>query len=339
MAVDRLARYRNRRTVLTVVAALVVALLAGCGSNATSSGASRADSGSGAAPAVAPAAPGLASGGSGAAPNEAAAVPPGVAKPDPATGGARDQAPSPGPSAEVGRALVKTAQLSVEVKDLGAASQQVRTAAAAAGAFVTEEKSGTASSWLTLRVPSDKLDTLIDGVVPIGKVTSRNAQVVDATEQLVDLDSRVATQQASVARVRALLAQAKAIGEIVSIESELSRRESDLDSLTRRLAALRDKVSLSTLTIDMRGPNAPAAPVDGNDGGFLSGLAAGWNGLMAFGVVLGQILGFLLPFVPVIAVLVGIWWLIRRNLRGRRVPAPAGAGAGGRSGPGSEGES
>lgn len=333
---DRLARYRNRRTALTVVAALVVVLLAGCAGAATSSGQSRVNSGSG----PAPAAPGLASGGSGTVADEAA-VAPGVAKAEPAPpGGAREQSPSPGqqPSAEVGRALVKTAQLSIEVKDLDAASRQVRTAAAGAGAFLTEEKSGTGGSWLTLRVPADKLDGLIDAVVPIGKVTNRSAQVVDATEQLVDLDSRVASQQASVARVRALLGQAKAIGEIVAIESELSRRESDLDSLTRRLTALRDKVSLSTLTLDLRMPGGTPIAEPG-DGGFLGGLAAGWNGLMGLGVVLGQILGFLLPFVPVIAVLLGIWWLLRRTLRSRRVPAPAGGGAGGRSGPGSEGES
>lgn len=335
---DRLSRYRNRRTVLTVVAALVVVLITGCGAAATSSEQARVNSGgSAAAPAVAPAAPGIASGGFGTVSDEAAAVAPGVAKAEPApAGGARDQSPSQGPpAAEVGRALVKTAQLSVEVKDMEAASRQVRTAAAGAGAFVTEEKSSSGGSLLVLRVPSDKLDQLIDGVVPIGKVTSRNAQVVDATEQLVDLDSRVATQQASVARVRALLSQAKAIGEIVSIESELSRRESDLDSLTRRLTALRDKVSLSTLTVDLRGPSANPTPVDGNAGGFLGGLAAGWNGLMGLGVVLGQILGFLLPFVPVIAVVLGIWWLIRRTVRARRVPAPAGGPSG--SAPGGEG--
>jgi hypothetical protein len=329
--------------VLTVIGALVVVLIAGCGSgtggSATTSERARVNSGS--SPAAPAAGPELASGGSGTDSGKAAVVPPGIAKPDPAPGGARDQAPSPAqqPVAEVGRALVKTAQLSVEVKDLGAASRQVRTAAAGAGAFVTEEKTGSGGSLLVLRVPADKLDGLIEAVTPIGTVKSRNAQVVDATDQLVDLDSRVATQQASVARVRALLAQAKEIGEIVSIESELSRREGDLDSLTRRLTALRDKVALSTLTVDLRGPDSAPMPVEEKDGGFLAGLAAGWNGLMGLGVVLGQILGFLLPFVPVIAVLLGIWWLIRRNLRARRVPAPAGAGAGGRSGPGSEGES
>jgi hypothetical protein len=47
--------------------------------------------------------------------------------------------------------------------------------------------------------------------------------------------------------------------------------------------------------------------------------------------------GFVLPFLPVVALLAGFGLLGRRIVRARRTPAVAGAG--GRSGPGSEGES
>ena len=57
-----------------------------------------------------------------------------------------------------------------------------------------------------MRVPADRLDQLIDSIAGLGHVTSRSAQVVDATEDVVDLDARVASQRASVDRVRALLA-------------------------------------------------------------------------------------------------------------------------------------
>lgn len=248
-----------------------------------------------------------------------------------------DQAPSAQvPIGGVQRSLVRTAQLTVEVPDAEASIRQVRTAVAAVGGYVTEEQSGTRGGLLVLRVPADALDRLIEDIAAGMKVTGRSSQVVDATEQVVDLDARVASQQASVARVRALLAQATSIGDIISIESELARREAELDSLIGRLAALRDQVALSTLTVNLRTPSDLIVDGDAQPVGFLGGLAAGWTGLQALGSGVGAVIGFLLPFVPVLAVLAAMGWVGRRVVRSRRTPATVGAGQGG---PGSEGGS
>ncbi|MHA6624301.1 DUF4349 domain-containing protein [Pseudonocardia sichuanensis] len=236
------------------------------------------------------------------------------------------------PLGGVQRELVRTAQLGVEVADPATAARQVRTAAAVAGGFVTEEQSGDAFSSLVLRVPAPALDRVIDDVAALGRVTARSAQVLDATEEVVDLDARVASQTASVARVRGLLAEAVDLGDVVAIESELAHREAELDSLTARLGALRDQVALSTLTVELHGPGAPPA-VAPRAAGFLDGLAAGWTGLRAVGAATAAVVGFVVPFVPVLAVLGGIAWLGRRAVRTRR------SAAGGRSGgPGAEGE-
>ena len=128
----------------------------------------------------------------------------------------------------------------------------------------------------------------------------------------------MASQQASVARVRALLAQATSIGDVVAIESELARREADLDSLTNRLAVLRDQVALSTLTVDLRAPSVGPIGDDDRAAGFTDGLAAGWSGLLALGTAVAAVVGFLLPLLPVLAVLFGIGWAARRMLRARR---------------------
>jgi hypothetical protein len=327
------ARWGRRRTVLA--AAAVVGVLA-VGTGVVLAGFSTGGSSPGVA-AVAPAypGPGLMEKG---VPMDAGAGP--YSKNDarsaaPAQGAAPDQAPGL-PIGTVQRELVRTAQLSVEVTDQAASSRQVRSAAAGVNGFITEEQSSDTGSMLVLRVPADSLDRLIDDIAAVGRVVGRSSQVLDATEEVVDLDARVASQQASVARVRALLTEAVSIGDVVAIESELARREADLDSLTKRLEALRDRVALSTLTVDLRSPGAP--PV-GNQPppGFRDGLAAGWDGLRAAGTAAAAVIGFLLPFLPVVVMLGGIVWLARRVVRARR--APAAAGAGGRSGPGSEGES
>jgi hypothetical protein len=265
-----------------------------------------------------------------------------AAAPQASKSGSAAAAPAPdssGRSADVplgtlGRDLVRSAQVSVEVDDVAARTRQVRTAAAAVGGIVVEEQSGDTGGWLTLRVPADSLDRLVDDVAGLGKVVQRSAQVSDATEQVADLDARVRSQQASVDRVRALLAQAVSIGDIVSIESELAQREAELDSLVSRLAAIRDQVALSTLTVDLRGPGTPVLPpVDTEPAGFTDGLAAGWAGLLAVGTAAAAVVGFVLPLLPLVVIALVAVLLVRRVARGRRTPPPAPAPAGGAPAP------
>ncbi len=258
------------------------------------------------------------------------------AAPDAARAAAAPAAPAQVPDSPISteRSLVRTAQLSLDVDDPVVATRKVRAAVAGIGGTVAQEQSGDDTGRLTLRVPAAALDTLIEDVAAFGHPTARSAQVVDATDQVIDLNARVASQQASVVRVRTLLGQARSIGDVVSIESELSRREADLDSLTGRLAALKDQVALSTLTVDLT--RVAAAPVQAaGASGFLAGLGTGWDGLKAVGTGAGAVTGFVLPFLPVLALLAAIGWFGRRVVRGRGVAAVAG----GRSGPGSEGES
>jgi hypothetical protein len=254
-------------------------------------------------------------------PPQPAAPPDGEVDPGGVDPGGIDPGGVPLPDA-VGRDVVRTAQLTVQVADPGAAARSVRTATAAAGGLVAQEQADPSGSWLVVRVPSAGLDRLVDDLAGLGTVLARSAHAEDATAQVVDLDGRVASQRASVTRVRALLAQATSIGDVVAVESELARREADLESLERRLAALRDRVALSTLTVELRGVAAP--PPTAAPPGFGAGLGAGWAGLRAVGAALATAAGFLLPFLPLLAVAGGVLWVVRRRRRRRGGPGPEG---------------
>ena len=311
----------RRRVVAVTVGVALVGVLAA----AVALGTAAQESTETASPAIGVAVPGF--GESGSAGRAAVPEAP-VPEPAPAPGGvAGDDAgsskPAPGvvPGA-IGRDVVRTAQLTLQVTDPTAATRSVRTAVAAAGGAIAEEQVDTTGAWLVVRVPAAGLDGLVDDLAGTGTVLARSGRTEDATEQLVDLDSRVATQQASVTRVRALLAQATSIGDIVSVESELARREADLDSLQRRLAVLKDQVALSTLTVELRTVGA-VEPVDPAPG-FGAGLGAGWSGLKVIGAGLATAAGFLLPFLPVLLLAAGAVWVVRRR-RGRRgSPGPEG---------------
>lgn len=322
---DRNGRPFRRVRVVATVGAVLLVLVAGVscgdGSSATSSSGAAAERGVAAAPGqadtlAAPAAP-------------------------PQMKGADPDAPTQPLDTE--RAVVRTASLGIEAADVPKAVAQVRAIAQTAQGLVAEESqySGSGAS-VTVRVPAPALDRVMDEVSALGTVTQRRSQATDVTDQMVDLDARVASQQASVDRIRALLARAESIGDIASIESQLSQREGELDSLKNRLAALKGKVALSTLSVTLDGPGMLPPPAEPT--GFLGGIAAGWDSMIRVLVVIGAVLGFLIPYVPLVAIVVAVIWAVRRTVR-RQTPAPAtpalaGAPAGGgQSGPGNEGDS
>jgi hypothetical protein len=297
-----------RRPVLAA-ALLAAALLTGC----TAGGDDGGDGG--AQTASAPA--GATADGAG----EAAA---GAVPPQAALDAAVDLTDPAAPLARVGpaaTALIRTAELTVRVDDLRAAAQRVADIAVDSGGSVSAERSsgqdGRREATLLLRVPPERFDTAVAALAGLGEEQSRSLATEDVSDQVVDLESRLATQRASVERVRALLAQAENLGEVVQIEGELTRRTADLESLQARLAALTERVQMSTITLNLYAGQSPAAG-DDDVAGFTDGVRAGWAAFLATARVLAATVGALLPFVP-LALLAALGW----RLWSRRTAATA----------------
>jgi hypothetical protein len=221
---------------------------------------------------------------------------------------------------------VRTAQVTVKARDLGAAAAQIRAAADRLGGSVSSEQSQSAASGgdgqdvLTLRVPEPKLDDAITAVTATGTELSRITSSDDVTAALADLESRERSQQASVDRVRALMAKASTLQDVVLLESELSRRETDLEAAQASRRALADQAAQATLTVTLTTGTAPA-PEPQPDKGFVAGLHRSWHAVQVSTTVLLTVLGALLPVGLALAVIGWPAYLLTRRLRARR-PAP-----------------
>ncbi len=275
------------------VLALAAAFLVGC-SSSSDEGSSSVDSGGGGAAVPAPAAPGDTGGGS-------------------ADSGSDTE-----------RQVVTTATSSVVVEDPAESAQAVSELVESVGGRVEQRTEQAASedgegavADLVVRVPADELTGVLAELEDLGDVRNVSVSRSDVTSTAVDLDARISALQTSVARLQSLMDDAASTEALLAAEGALSARQEQLESLQSQRAFLGDQVELSTLSVHLEPVAVVAA---GGDPGFVDGLSAGWDALLAVGSAAVVVLGTLLPWLPVLLLVAGAVVLSLRRTRRRTAP-------------------
>ena len=183
-------------------------------------------------------------------------------------------------------------------------------------------------AWITVRVPADELTGMVRELSALGEVTASSVNRQDVTEQTVDLQARIEASQASVDRLTELMTQATSVADLLAAESALAERQATLESYEAQLKSLDSLVDMSSLTVTLQ---PVVVPVEADPAGFADGFVAGWNGLVATSTGSSCALGFLIPWLVVIAIAGLIVWAIVRSVRRRRAARAAPPGAGSRS--------
>ncbi|WP_405951165.1 DUF4349 domain-containing protein [Streptomyces prunicolor] len=222
--------------------------------------------------------------------------------------------------------IIRTASLSVRVKDVPKALDEARTTTENAGGFVGNESTsrdgqGHERTRVVLRVPTEKYDEVLADLEGAGKLLERTAKAQDVTDQVVDVESRITSQRASVARVRELMDRATKLSDVVELEGELSTRESDLEALLAQQASLKDRTGLATITLSLsQTPVAKAAAKDDSPG-FVDAVAGGWHVFVTMLRWIALALGAVLPFAALAALALVVWLRLVRPRRAAAVPA------------------
>jgi uncharacterized protein DUF4349 len=287
------------------MAALGLVLLAGCGAKGNDNGSSESGA--------------------------AAPMQKGEAADGKSTSGAPQSQGQPGqPQDEptITRAIIKTGSLTVEADNVDAKRQQAITIITGLKGQVASEDSGSngdgriTNANLVLKVPTASYETAIQRLSELGKRLQIHQESNDVTEQVVDVESRIESQRASLERMRTLLSKANTIGEIVSVETELTRREADLESLLAKQKNLALQTELATLALTLTEKGKPPVVAKEPDRGFVAGLKGGWNAFTATFGALATAIGAILPFVVLLALIVVPLWLLRHRLRRQPASAP-----------------
>ena len=113
----------------------------------------------------------------------------------------------------------------------------------------TKDASRTAS--LTLRVPSEQLDALLEGAGELGEITREQTTAVDMTDTYTDNASRLESARAKKQQLDALYAKAENMEDIITLTNALFDVQEEIDALEGQNRQIDDNVSFATLVVSI----------------------------------------------------------------------------------------
>ena len=216
--------------------------------------------------------------------------------------------------------IIRTASLTLTTQDFDSTLQSVRDLCASMGgwaSYINESTgcNGLRSGWLTLRVPSDRLDAFLEGTGSAGRVTSRNETASDVTESYYDTAARLQTQQVLLARLQALATDAADLTDLLELEQKIADVQYTIDRLQASLNSTDHQVNYATVDITIR-EEKPADTVQDTTLSLgvrlIGALSHGWE---AFTDFLADAAVFLAASLPFLVILFLVILLIRAAIR------------------------
>ncbi len=211
-----------------------------------------------------------------------------------------------------GRAMVYEADMTIEVEE-----GQVRDTARKVMSIAKNFNGYVSYSWIeeeraviSIKVPADQLDSVMDAVRNLGKVKSENLNAYDVTDQLIDLEARLNNSRATEKRLLEILSMAENVNDVLMVEDRLKWVREEIEVLEARLKNLMSSIDYSTLAVTIEEKKGMEFP-EFNLAEILSLAISAFYAAISF-IIVGSFLAA--PFGAV--GLVGLWTY--RKIRARR---------------------
>lgn len=168
------------------------------------------------------------------------------------------------------RVLIWSANLNITVSNLPAAREQVAAVTARhKGLIESQSDSGESRADYILRIPVTAFPEAVDDLTTLGEVEYRTVSGEDVTSHYVDLQARLKSKQELRQRYSALLEKATEMKDVLAIENELNRVQTEIEQMEAQLKMMNGQIEYSVIRLSLT-----RAPVRGPLGLVFHGI--GW---------------------------------------------------------------
>lgn len=157
-----------------------------------------------------------------------------------------------------GRLLIRTVMITAETTNYNKVAADLESRVRECGGYIeyssmhgTGNNKDLRSGSYTVRVPADKLDSLIEAVGTSCTVTSSNESTTDVTLEYVDTKARIESLRVEYDQLLTLLSQAEDLDTIIVLQNRLTDVRYQIESAESRVRVLENQVQYATLTLTL----------------------------------------------------------------------------------------
>jgi hypothetical protein len=209
--------------------------------------------------------------------------------------------------------VIKTSFIALEVETFSAAADAIDGIAERYGGYVSntsvQDYDGRKIGRITVRIPGNQFEEAVAEMKTVGDLQEENISLEDVTEQYIDLEARLENYKRQEQRYLEILEIAETVEDVLMVETQLERIRGSIESLQGTLDYMDNQIAFSTVDVRLLEPEeivhesklgeAFSRAVDG----FLVTI----RGIIIF-------LGYFIPIVIFVGLLVGLGLLIHRKL-------------------------
>lgn len=177
------------------------------------------------------------------------------------------------------------------------------------GGYVEASESSKKTSTVTLRIPTEKLDSTLAKLRKLGSVKSESVSSLDRTFESIDNEARLKVMREREAVLNELMKKATTSFDARDLQNQIFDLRIQIESLQGQQDMLNDQVSLSTLTVTLTEKGFEKE--DKNDRPIL---VKSWE--TSAGVFLNTISGILIVLTaifPILVIVLGVYFLFKKK--------------------------